>query len=549
MRLTVTIKLLPRCYCLAAVALLCWSSLSIAQTPLHERIDQVIAAKPTFEQQAAAISSDAEFLRRIYLDLTGKIPTADEARAFLKDNAPNKRELLIDRLLASAEYARHMALVFDVALMDRRPDKHVPRGQWQEFLRAAFAANKPYDRLVREILSADGSVPAERPAAKFYLDRDGEPNLLTRDISRLFLGTNLQCAQCHDHPVVDQYKQDHYYGIFAFLNRSFVFQDKAKKLSVYAEKAEGEVSYQSVFDTSLTKTTGPRLPSGPLLKEPKLAKGDEYTIKPAKDVRPIPKFSRRAQLANVITGSDNAQFRRASANRLWAMMLGRGIVHPIDFDHAENPPSHPELLAALADEMAAVKFDLKVLLREVALSKTYQRSSELPAGVKEISERTFALALLRPLSSEQLAWSMMQATGLTDAERKTLGAQLTEATLYAKLATNVTPFVTTFAGPAGQTDDQGFQATLDQTLFLKNGALIRGWLTPRPGNLTDRLGKLKEADAIAEELYLSVLTRYPAAEERKEVAEYLAARTTDRPAALQDLVWALLTSAEFRFNH
>src|SRR5204863_2742597 len=143
-----------------------------------------------------------------------------------------------------------------------------------------------------------------------------------------------------------------YYGINAFLNRSFVFVDKAKKVSVFAEKAEGEVSYQSVFDTKLTKSTGPRLPDGRMVKEPKFDKGQEYVVAPAKDVRPVPKFSRRAQLAGAIASADNAQFKRTGANRLWALVMGRGIVHPVDFDHEENPPSHPELLATLADEFA-----------------------------------------------------------------------------------------------------------------------------------------------------------------------------------------------------
>src|SRR5262245_27425111 len=167
-----------------------------AQAPLHQRIDQAIAAgTPKFDKFAAPLASDAEFLRRLYLDLTGVVPSAAEARAFLNDPAPDRRAKLIDRLLASPAYARHMQTVFDVLLMDRRPDKHVPRAQWQEFLRTAFAANKPYDQLVREILSAAGSDPKTRPAAKFFLDRDGETHLLTRDISRLFLGMNLQCAQ------------------------------------------------------------------------------------------------------------------------------------------------------------------------------------------------------------------------------------------------------------------------------------------------------------------------------------------------------------------
>src|SRR5207248_9696475 len=137
------------------------------------------------------MADTAHCLRRTYLYLTGTIPTADEARAFLKDASPDRRAKLIDRLLASPGYARHMATVFDVLLMDRRPGKHVPVAQWQDFLRSAFAANMPYDQLVRAVLAADGSDPKTRPAARFYLDREGEAHLLTRDIGRLFLGVNL----------------------------------------------------------------------------------------------------------------------------------------------------------------------------------------------------------------------------------------------------------------------------------------------------------------------------------------------------------------------
>jgi hypothetical protein len=520
-----------------------------AQAPLHQRIDQAIAAgTPQFTKLAAPLADDAEFLRRIYLDLTGTIPTADEARAFFKDAAPDRRAKLIDRMLASPGYARHMATVFDVLLMDRRPGKHVPVAQWQEFLRSAFAANMPYDKLVRAILAADGSDPKTRPAARFYLDREGEAHLLTRDISRLFLGMNFQCAQCHDHPIVHQYRQAHYYGVYAFLSRSFVVADKGKKGSVFAEKAEGEVSYQSVFDPKLTKSTGPRLPGGPLLKEPKFAKGKEYRVPPSKGVAPVPAFSRRAHLGELLTAADNAQFRRTAANRLWALMLGRGLVHPVDFDHAENPPSHPELLQTLADELAALKFDAKAFLKQIALSQTYQRSSQLPKGVEEVPPQSFAVAQVRPLAAEQLAWAMMQATGLTDAERKALGKKATEAAVYGKLAANVAPFVRVFGGPAGQ-PQEGFEATLDQTLFLQNGALLRGWLAARPGNLADRLTRLTDTTAVADELYLSVLTRNPSADERKEVEDYLAGRSADRAAALQEIAWALLTSAEFRFNH
>src|SRR5438128_3505872 len=193
---------------------------ALGQTPLAQRIDQEIL-QGLHGTPAALAAGDAEFLRRIYLELTGIIPPAAEARAFLTDPAPDKRSKLIGKLLAGDDYARHMQYTFDVLLLDRRPDKFVNRPDWLEFLRKSFAANTPYDQLVRDILSADGADPKTRAAAAFYLNREGEPNVLTKDISRLFLGMNLQCAQCHDHPLVDAYKQDFYYGIYAFLNRSY----------------------------------------------------------------------------------------------------------------------------------------------------------------------------------------------------------------------------------------------------------------------------------------------------------------------------------------
>ncbi|HTU18960.1 MAG TPA: DUF1549 domain-containing protein [Gemmataceae bacterium] len=520
-----------------------------AEVPLHEGIDRAIAAaQPDFAQRAAGPASDAEFLRRIYLDLTGTIPTTKEARAFLKARSPGKRQALIDRLLASPEHARHLATVLDVMLMERRPDKYVPRAEWLEYLRSSAAANKPWDQFVREILSSDGADKKTRPAAKFYLERQAEPNLLTRDISRLFLGTNLQCCQCHDHPRIDDYKQAHYYGLFAFLNRSSLVVDRKRKMAVLSEKADGDVTYQSVFDPAkVTKSTGPRLPEGPPLKEPAVEKGKEYVIAPAKNARSVPKYSRRALLGPTLARADNEQFKRNIANRLWALMMGRGLVHPLDLDHSVNLPSHPKLLKLLTDDIGARKFDMRGFLRELALTQTYQRSSTQKSAGKEPESTSYTVALLKPLTPEQLAWSLMQATGLTDAERQALGKNATEAALYARLAKNVTPFVKTFGTESGKAEE--FDARLEQALFLANGATVRGWLTPRAGNLIDRLGKLPNTDALAEELYLSVFTRLPSAEERKEVADFLASRAKDRTEALQDMAWALLASAEFRFNH
>jgi hypothetical protein len=519
-----------------------------AQAPLHQRIDQLIAAGVPANELAGP-APDAEFLRRVYLDLAGTIPTAAEVRAFLKDPAPGKRQQLIDRLLASPEYARRLATVLDVWLMERRPAKSANQAQWLEYLRESAAANKPWDQLVREVLAADGADPKQRHLARFYLDRDAEPNLLTRDVSRLLLGMNLQCCQCHDHPRVEEYKQEYYYGLFAFLSRSQLVRDNATRQVALGEKADGEVTFQSVFDPSkTTKTTGPRLPYGPALKEPAVEKGKEYLVAPAPGKRPVPRHSRRAMLGPELTRPTHVAFKRNAANRLWALQMGRGLVHPLDMDHPANPPSHPELLTLLADDLAAHQFDVRYFLRELALSQTYQRTSEPPAGVKEVEPGRCNVALLKPLSPEQMAWGLMQATGVTDGARLSLGGpKATEAALYARLSGNVAPFVATFAGPPGTTPN--FDATIDQALFLANGALIRSWLAPAKGNLTDRVQTAASPDAAAEELYLSVFARLPSAEERKEVTDFLASRQADRGKAVQELAWALLASAEFRFNH
>jgi hypothetical protein len=512
---------------------------------LHQRIDQAILAHAG-NQPLAGPADDAEFLRRVMLDLAGTLPSATQARAFLADQDPDKRGKLIERLLGGPEHARRLADFLDVTLMERRPVKQVPQAQWLEYLRTSCAANKPWDVLVREILAADGTDPATRPAARFLLDRDGEPNLLTRDVSRLLLGTNLQCAQCHDHPRIDDYHQAHYYGIFAFFNRTSLFTDPKLKLVVLAEKADGEVTFQSVFDPSkTTKNTGPRLPDAQTIKEPTLEKGKEYVVAPANGVRPVPAWSRRAQLGPTLARADHLAFKRNIANRLWALMMGRGLVHPLDLDHSANPPSHPELLTLLADDLAEHQFDMRYLLREIALSQAYQRSSAVPPGVKEVDPATYRVGALKPLTPEQLAWSLMQATGLTDAERQALGDKATDAALVARLGGNGAPFVRAFAGPPGSTET--FDARMEQALFLSNGPLLRGWLAPRPGNLTDRLARLQGV-ALADELYLSVFTRLPNSEERQDVTDYLANRP-DRPTALREIVWGLLASTEFRFNH
>lgn len=520
--------------------------------PLHPRIDGLIAAG--FENHArvvAPLADDAEFVRRIYLDLAGTIPTAAAVREFLDDTSRDKRARLIDQLMDGPGFTRRMVWFWDVTLMERRADAKVPRAAWEAFLRESVASNRPYDEFVRTMLGNDGSDPKTRAAARFLLDRNLEPNQVTRDLSRIFLGRDLQCAQCHDHPQIDDFKQEHYYGIQAFLNRSFLFPNAQAAAAIIAEKAEGDVSFTNVFDRNKkSNTAAPRMPGGRAVVETKPVKGKEYMVAPANNVRPIPTFSRRELLAGSLASPENPAFARNAVNRIWAMMMGRGIVHPVEMDHGGNPPSHPELLDLLAREFVARKYDVKWLIRELALSDTYQRSSVVPEALPEIPEDRYLVATLKPLTPEHLAFAILQATGQADSERMALaklGPRAAEEQLDARLQPRISPFRSMFAARAGESQD-GFLATLDQTLFLKYGPAVRGMIAPRTGNLADRLARKTDDGAFADELFISVLSRRPTADEKKDVAEALKA-AKGRATAANELIWALVASAEFRFNH
>jgi hypothetical protein len=526
--------------CLAVVAGFVLIPYASAEPNLSERIDKLLdKGKP-----AARQSDDAEFLRRVWLDLAGMIPPPAEARAFLADKSPDRRVKLIDRLLASDAHLQHLTQMLDTVLMDRRPATQVKAPEWLEFLKASITANKPYDQLVREILANDGGDAKNRGPARFWLDRKVEPHQITKDVGRLFLGMNLQCAQCHDHPMVDAYKQDFYYGIYAFVNRTSLYVDKKSKVAVIAEKADGDVTFESVFKPKVVHAIGPKLPGTAEVKEPKFAKGEEYVTPPPKGEPGVPKFSRRSKLGDEIT--HHPRFARATVNRVWSWLFGRGIVHPVDFDHDANPASNPELLELLTNEFRASNHDLKKLIRDLVLTKAYQRTSELKNEGDDPPAGEFRVAAVRPLSPEQFAWSLVQATGQMDADRN---PKTKESQVLAKQSPLVTPIVNLFAGLAGEhTDGRGFEATLDQTLFLSNSKQIETLLSPRAGTLIDRMTKAANAKA-AEELYLSVLTRLPSDDERQEVEAFLGRPNIDKTKACQELAWALLTSVEFRFNH
>ncbi|HSG72285.1 MAG TPA: DUF1549 domain-containing protein, partial [Planctomycetaceae bacterium] len=269
-----------------------------AQDPLHLRIDRLVDS--TNPVPPTQLIGDAEYLRRISIDLTGMPPSISETRAYLADQNPAKHVAVVDKLLASDQFVRHLTDTFDVMLMERRRSGIIKQEEWYAWLLESFRGNKPWNQLAKEILSADGVDPQLRPAVRFYLDRGSEPNLLTRDVGRMFFGKDVQCAQCHDHPIIDDYKQADYHGIHAFLSGGYAFT-APDKLTYYAENSGAEEKFVSVFFPDEQKEIAPKLIGQPEIDEPKFYPGDEYTVKPDKTVRPVVKFSRRQKLAELAT--------------------------------------------------------------------------------------------------------------------------------------------------------------------------------------------------------------------------------------------------------
>ncbi len=487
-----------------------------AAEPLHARIDRMIPV-PVHS------ADDAEFLRRVTLDLAGTIPTAEETKRFLADSSPEKRTKRIDELLAAPTFAPRMASMFHVMWMERLGDGP----EWTKYLTESFAKNKPWDAMAKEMLRADGADGSSFFLAK-RLENYGQNPVdysgLTRDVGRLFLGKNFQCCECHDHLTVDEYKQQHFQGLHAFVRNAYLADAKAMKV---AEKPTlDKIAFASVF-TKVPMATAPALPGGEMVEIPSFKKGEEFAEKPDRKTNNpgVPKFRTLAALAEQLPTAANRDFARNFVNRVWFLLLGRGLVHPLDLHHKDNPASHPAVLDLLAKEFVEHKFDVKWLIREITLTQAYQRSS-----LGTAKPESFAVALEKRLTAEQLFAAVMVAT-----ESKPNDA------LKAK-------FLKAFANPPREPEDE-IAPSLKAALFLLHDKDVLELLKLKAGNLVDRLAKIEKSEAIAEEMYLAVLTRKPTADEAMTATSFLAKRTDRKYEALGKLAWALLASTEFGVNH
>lgn len=520
---------------------------------LHDKVDALIATKAG-KGTVSAPADDAEFLRRLWLDFDGGIPSAEEARAFLDDKSAGKREALIAKLIAAPRFAARMADAFNVMLMERRGDN----AEWRAWLTESFKANKPWDAMVREMLAPDFLSEQQRGAGYFMtrrLEKVGQQDTdypgLTRDVGRMFLGVDLQCCQCHRHLSVDDYAQQDFSGLFTVYQNLKLQPADAKHKTAWLSEGviPARYEYASVL-TGKKNDTAPRVPFRKEIEVPALAGDEAWLVKPDRKTKElgVPKFSALGEIARQLPSPEHALFAKNIANRVWWLMTGRGLVEPLDLHHTENPATHPELLDLLAKELAAHQFDLCWLIGELARTAVYSRSSALPDGVTRQPDELCLTARERHLTCEQQLRAFLIATG--ELERVTANAKpdLKDDAKKYSLADFEKAFAAALANPAKEAELR-VNPSLRSALFLRNGDHVHWALQPRAGNLVDRVMKLTSTDAMAEQLYLTILTRLPDAEEKKMLSSWMEKRAADKAKALGDFAWALFSSTEWFANH
>ena len=493
--------------------------------PQYNYVDQKIDAKlQRLRILPSPVADDATFLRRVSLDLTGQVPTPNAVQAFLADPTPQrqKRQKLIDRLMGSPAYVDHWTLKWGDLLQSNRKylgDKGVY--EFRQWIHDSIAANKPYDRMARELLTARGS-SYDSPAANYFrVTRDAKPTM--EKTTQVFLGVRMVCAQCHDHPF-ERWTQNQYYEMSAFF-------------STVGLRAGYEVGEEIVFD-----------------------KRDDYEMHHPKDNRVVsPQFLlasigkvpddglRRDTFAQWITSHDNPFFAKAIANRIWSYFFGKGIIDPVDDIRASNPPSNPALLVALAKDLTDHNFDLQYLMRIIVNSRAYQTSIETNEWNMGDHDN-FSHAFPRRLSAEELMDAVEAAAGarpqFPGVPEDTGAEQLVDPHIGQE------GFLDVFGRPPRESAcecERRSDFSLPQALNLVNGATISDAVADPKGRVAALVLSGKNDLAIVDDLYLASLGRMPAADERERGLRYLADGA--KATRAQDLLWALLNSKGFLYIH
>lgn len=490
-----------------------------AATALAAKIDRALdAAWAERKLTPAGPADDAEFLRRVYLDLAGRVPTVAEARTFLADPAPNRRRLLVAELLDRPTYARHFATVWRHLLMpeaDASQQLAEFAPGFEQWLRRGFGRNVPYDQLVRALLAAPinpDPEPSEFGAARepvplgFYLAKEAKPENLAAATARVFLGVRLECAQCHNHPFAT-WTREQFWGLAAFY------------AGIRAQDEGGIVQIER------------ELPDRRELLIPGTDRVVQGVFPDGTEPRWRFKVGPRQTLADWVTAKDNPYFARAAVNRVWAHLFGVGLVEPVDemAGGQDTVAHHPALLNELAAGFAAGGYDLKMLVEAVTASRAYQLTSRGRGADAPL----FTRHPLRGLTGEQLFDSLAAATGQPDDPAGRRGRAV---------------FLARFAPQPGRTVDH--ETAVGHALTLMNGPFVAGATHPSRSELLAAVvaAPFFTDQGRVEAVYLAALSRPPTAQEAERARAFVAA--APRPAeAVADVFWALLNSAEFAFNH
>lgn len=488
--------------------------------PSNNEIDTLIQQKLTkLRLHPAPVCDDQTYLRRVFLDVIGQLPSPDEVRAFLADESDDKRARIVDELLRRPEFPDVWAMTWAEVLRIESDQLEVKGVHvFTRWLKEALRDGVPMDEIVRRMLTATGSAYTT-PEANYWVTAT-DPKVLAENAAQTFLGIRLQCAQCHNHPF-ERWRMDDYYGFAAFFGRVGRKRGDDPRDTVIFDRGGGEVN------NARTRRPAPPQFLGGAAPELKSATG------------------RRKALAEWLTSRKNPWFAKNIANRVWARFFGRGLVHPVDDVRVSNPPSHPDLYRRLGERLAASDFDIRELIREICASATYQ-STQHP---DEPPAATYAGVAPRRMSAEQ----MLDAIGaITEVRTKFRGIPLGQSAVQIVDANGGNRFLDLFGRPDRDsvcTCDRREEPTLNQVLHLINGTTIEQKLRSSKSRVARLLAAKTPADKILDELFLATYARLPKQHEQERILTSIREAKDKAREAWDDILWSMFNSKEFLFQH
>ena len=495
---------------------------------------------------AVAIAEAPILLRRTTLDLAGRVPTSVEREWFLSQPESDRRRLLVERLSQSPDFSFHQRNWLDEMLLPNQPYND----EFRSYLLAAVQNNRSWDLIFREIMKANPGEGSEKGAAQFLKSRVRELDDLTNDTAILFFGVNISCAKCHDHPLVSDWKQDHFYGMQAFFQRTY----QTRKANSLAERPFGEVKFTTVGgeakNASFMFLTGDFIADRtPQFSEDERKQLEERVRKlEHEDTEAeifVPEFRPRDELVELaLRESKDRFFARNIVNRTWARLMGTGLVDPPDQMHTGNPASHPELLEWLTNDLVSHGYDLRRLIQGIVLSEAYARSSEWTSASEPPAASSFAMAQARALTPGQLAASL-HVVVRNPAQWPTINDAEEWSKRRTDLENQANGWVREFEQPG-----ENFQIAVDEALFFSNSDRVQNeLLRDSDDRLLGYLKKVEDQSKAIAELWMTVLNRSPQPDEVASANAWLDRIPEKKEESRRQLLWALLAGPEFRFNY